>query len=53
MLYPNHARHPHTLMALELNGEELHPDHGWPTRLIAPNRPGTQQTKWVARLEVL
>ncbi len=52
-LYPNHARDPRTLMALELNGEELHPDHGWPTRLIGPNRPGTQQTKWVARLEVV
>ena len=52
-LFPGHARHPDTLMALELNGEELHVDHGWPTRLIAPNRPGTQQTKWVARLEVL
>ena len=31
----------------------LHIDHGYPARLIAPNRPGVQQTKWVARLEVV
>lgn len=48
-----HARHADTLLALRLNGEELHPDHGFPCRLIAPNRPGVQQTKWVTSLEVL
>ncbi len=53
ILYPNHHRDPRTLLALELNGNRLHPDHGWPVRLIAPNRPGTQQTKWVTRIEVV
>jgi len=48
-----HAQHPDTLLALELNGEPLHVDHGYPARLISPNRPGVQQTKWVDRLEVL
>ncbi|GAV37497.1 molybdopterin-dependent oxidoreductase [Streptomyces acidiscabies] len=48
-----HARDPLTLLALRLNGEDLHPDHGYPARLIAPNRPGVLQTKWVGRLEVL
>ncbi|WP_406430915.1 molybdopterin-dependent oxidoreductase [Streptomyces sp. NBC_00631] len=48
-----HARDPLTLLALRLNGEELRPDHGYPARLIAPNRPGVLQTKWVHRLEVL
>ncbi|HEX8159092.1 MAG TPA: molybdopterin-dependent oxidoreductase [Solirubrobacteraceae bacterium] len=48
-----HARHPDTLLALQINGETLHIDHGYPARLIAPNRPGVQQTKWVARLEVV
>ncbi|MFH9010814.1 molybdopterin-dependent oxidoreductase [Streptomyces sp. NPDC017943] len=48
-----HARDPLTLLALRLDGEELAPDHGFPARLIAPNRPGVLQTKWVARLEVL
>ncbi|MCQ9182994.1 molybdopterin-dependent oxidoreductase [Streptomyces sp. IBSBF 2953] len=47
-----HARDPLTLLALRLNGEELDPDHGYPARLIAPNRPGVLQTKWVGRLEV-
>ncbi|MFF3937320.1 molybdopterin-dependent oxidoreductase [Streptomyces phaeofaciens] len=48
-----HARDPLTLLALRLNGAELHPDHGYPARLVAPNRPGVLQTKWVGRLEVL
>ncbi|WP_037812141.1 MULTISPECIES: molybdopterin-dependent oxidoreductase [unclassified Streptomyces] len=47
------ARDPLTLLALRLNGQELTPDHGYPARLIAPNRPGALQTKWVGRLEVL
>jgi hypothetical protein len=41
-----------TLLALALDGESLSIDHGYPARLIAPNRPGVLQTKWVARLEV-
>jgi DMSO/TMAO reductase YedYZ molybdopterin-dependent catalytic subunit len=48
-----HAVHPDTLLALRLNGEELHIDHGYPARLIAPNQPGVLQTKWVAKLVVL
>ena len=40
------------LLALDVEGEELHPDHGFPARLIGPNRPGVQQTKWVGRIEV-
>ena len=28
-------------------------DHGYPVRLIAPDRPGVMQTKWVSRIEVL
>ena len=26
------------------------PDHGYPVRLIAPNRPGVMQTKWVTKV---
>ena len=48
----DHAHDPDTLLALEVNGQALHLDHGFPCRLIGPNRPGTMQTKWVARLEV-
>ena len=39
-----------TLVALQLNGEPLSIDHGYPARLIAPNRPGVRQTKWLARV---
>ncbi|MFP5363166.1 MAG: molybdopterin-dependent oxidoreductase [Thermoleophilia bacterium] len=46
------ARHDDTLLALEINGEPLHLDHGFPCRLIAPNRPGVLLTKWVTALEV-
>ncbi|MEU4311400.1 molybdopterin-dependent oxidoreductase [Nocardia sp. NPDC024068] len=50
--------HPHvvddrTLIALTVNGETLDLDHGYPCRLIAPNRPGVLQTKWLSRIEVL
>jgi hypothetical protein len=51
-LSPDFTDHPHTLLALRLNGEPLSLDHGFPCRLIAPNRPGVWQTKWVGRLEV-
>jgi DMSO/TMAO reductase YedYZ molybdopterin-dependent catalytic subunit len=47
---PPHTRDPLTLIALCLGGEPLHPDHGYPARLIAPNRPGVLQTKWVGRI---
>lgn len=43
---------PRTMLALELNGETLSLDHGYPCRIIAPNRPGVLQTKWVRQLEV-
>jgi DMSO/TMAO reductase YedYZ molybdopterin-dependent catalytic subunit len=46
------ARHPDTLLALELGGRPLHADHGFPVRLVAPNRPGVLQTKWLARVVV-
>ncbi|MCB0919931.1 MAG: molybdopterin-dependent oxidoreductase [Actinobacteria bacterium] len=42
-----------TLLALRINGEVLDADHGYPARIIAPNRPGVLQTKWVQRLEVV
>jgi DMSO/TMAO reductase YedYZ molybdopterin-dependent catalytic subunit len=48
-----HARHPDTLLALQVNGAPLHLDHGYPLRLIAPNSPGVLQTKWVTEVQVL
>jgi DMSO/TMAO reductase YedYZ molybdopterin-dependent catalytic subunit len=42
----------HTLLAYDLEGAPLAADHGAPLRVIAPNRPGVLQTKWVHRLEL-
>jgi hypothetical protein len=50
---PEFARDELTLVALEVNGETLDLDHGYPARLIAPARPGVLQTKWLSSLEVL
>ncbi|MDL4776913.1 MULTISPECIES: molybdopterin-dependent oxidoreductase [Thermomonosporaceae] len=49
---PPHWRDPLTLLAFGLNGAPLDLDHGYPCRLIAPNRPGVMQTKWVHRVVV-
>ena len=41
------------LLATHLNGQRLDIDHGFPLRLIAPNRAGVLNTKWLVRIEVL
>jgi DMSO/TMAO reductase YedYZ molybdopterin-dependent catalytic subunit len=41
------------LLATHLNGKRLDIDHGFPLRLIAPNRAGVFNTKWLRRIEVL
>ncbi len=51
-LNPAQAWDPLTLLALRLDGEPLDLDHGYPLRLIGPNRPGVHQTKWLERIEV-
>jgi hypothetical protein len=48
-----HAADPDTLLALECNGAPLDLDHGYPVRLIAPDRPGVLQTKWITSVVVL
>ena len=40
------------LLATHLNGQRLDLDHGYPLRLIAPNRAGVLNTKWLTRIEV-
>ncbi|MER5945206.1 molybdopterin-dependent oxidoreductase [Streptomyces sp. NPDC001904] len=44
------VRDPRSLLALEVNGAALTPDHGCPARIIVPAAPGVLNTKWVARL---
>ena len=46
----NFADDERTLVALDLGGAPLALDHGFPARLIAPNRPGVKQTKWLRRI---
>ncbi|MGW7237707.1 molybdopterin-dependent oxidoreductase [Streptomyces sp. NPDC054804] len=41
---------PRSLLALQVNGEDLSPDHGYPARVIVPAAPGVLNTKWVARM---
>ena len=41
-----------TILATHLDGQPLALDHGYPLRLIAPNRPGVLQTKWVTAVVV-
>jgi hypothetical protein len=42
----------HALLATHLNGERLDIDHGYPLRLIAPDRAGVLQTKWLDRVVI-
>ena len=52
-LNPGQAADRDTLLATHLDGEPLALDHGFPCRLIAPNRAGVLQTKWVTKVTVL
>ena len=53
VLTSDQARDHLTLLAVAVDGEPLHLDHGFPCRLIAANRPGVMQTKWVTKVVVL
>jgi len=40
------------LLAYEMNGDVLPPEHGFPLRLIAPGWYGVANVKWLTRIEV-
>jgi DMSO/TMAO reductase YedYZ molybdopterin-dependent catalytic subunit len=40
------------LLAYEMNGEALPPDHGFPVRLVVPGWVGIASVKWVGSIEV-
>jgi len=40
------------LLAFEMNGEELPPDHGFPARIVVPGWIGVASIKWVGSIEV-
>lgn len=46
------AAHPQTLLALDLNGRPLDPDHGAPVRLRVPTQLGYKSAKWIGRIQV-
>jgi DMSO/TMAO reductase YedYZ molybdopterin-dependent catalytic subunit len=46
------ALHPENLLAYEMNGAPLPPEHGFPVRLIAPGWYGVANVKWLTRIEV-
>ena len=41
------------LFAHKLDGRDLVPEHGWPLRLVVPNRYGWKSAKWVRGLELM
>jgi DMSO/TMAO reductase YedYZ molybdopterin-dependent catalytic subunit len=44
--------HPQTLLAYQMNGNDLPPENGAPLRLAAPIKQGYKQSKWVTELIV-
>jgi sulfite oxidase len=47
------ALHPDTLIAYEMNGQPIHPLHGFPLRTIVPGWEGAYSIKWLTELRVL
>ncbi len=43
--------HPQTLLAYEMNGEPLLPEHGAPLRLASPTKYGIKQIKRIGRID--
>lgn len=47
------ANRDEVLLAYEMNGEALPPQHGFPLRLVVPGWYGMASVKWLARITVL
>ena len=47
------SQHPQTLLALQMNGRPIAPEHGAPVRLRVPTQLGYKSAKWVQRIEVV
>ena len=47
------AMHPDTLVAYEMNGEELPIEHGYPLRLVVPGWYGMASVKWLSGIKVI
>ena len=44
---------PDVLLAYEMNGRPLEPQHGFPLRLLVPGWYGMTQVKWLARIDAI
>jgi len=44
------ALHPTTLLAYEMDGEPLRPEHGAPLRLLVPGLYGIKNVKWITNI---
>jgi DMSO/TMAO reductase YedYZ molybdopterin-dependent catalytic subunit len=47
------AMEPTTLLAYEMNGQTLPPDHGFPVRVLSPNLYGIKNPKWVTEIQLV
>lgn len=47
------SRNPYILLAWEMNGEALPPEHGYPLRLLVPKHYGMSSVKWLERIDLL
>jgi DMSO/TMAO reductase YedYZ molybdopterin-dependent catalytic subunit len=47
------ATHPDTLLALDMNGEPLPPEHGAPVRAIVPGWYAMDSVKWITAIELV
>ena len=45
--------HPDTILAYEMNGRALTPEHGYPVRLVAPGWYGMASVKWLGGITVI
>ncbi|CAK0769681.1 hypothetical protein CVIRNUC_003692 [Coccomyxa viridis] len=44
------SRQDDVILAYEMNGQEIPPDHGYPVRVVAPGITGARSVKWLARI---
>jgi sulfite oxidase len=40
------------LLAYEMNGEDVPPQHGWPVRVIVPGHVGVRNVKWIKSIRL-
>lgn len=47
------ANHPEVMLAWQMNGVDLPPQHGYPLRLIVPGWYGMASVKWLSNIEAI